>query len=240
MRAITIFALFQTLFGLLAAADVTDAQLRHILERATRYEDNPRASWGEVRYAIQEAGGNSNRVVSLMKQLIVEGTQRDGTTRFYLSEIGKYGTSADLPFLYSKVAETNFCASATEAILRIEGLTTNSLVRITSLLPDSPRGNKQSAIAWCRILDVVTKCQSGEPIRMFALSNAVQFISRQTESADWLDRGLIRIEPSYRMSKRRLAMLRSVQALGVGDWQTNYVFQAIRELESYPEADLPE
>ena len=240
MRAITIFALFQTLFGLLAAADATDAQLRHILERATCYEDNPHASWGEIRYAIREAGGNSNRVVSLMKQLINEGTQRNGSTRFYLSEIGKYGTNIDLPFLYQRVSETNFCASATEAILRIEGLTTNSLVRITSSLPDCPRGNKQSAIAWCRILDVVTKFQSGEPIRIFALSNAVQFISRQTESADWLDRSLIRIDPPYRMSKRRLAALRSVRDLGINEWQTNYVFQAIRELESYPEADLPE
>ena len=240
MRTITILALFQVLFGLLAVADVTDAQLRHILERATRYEDNPHASWGEIRYAIRQAGGNSNRVVALMKQLIEEGLQRNGSTRFYLSEIGKYGTSSDLPFLYQRVSETNFCASATEAILRIEGLTTNSLVRITSSLPDSPRGNKQSAIAWCRILDVVTKYRSDEPIRIFALSNAVQFISRQTESADWLDRGLIRIDPPYRMSKRRLAMLRSVQALGVGEWQTNYVAQAIRELVAYPEADLPE
>ena len=191
----------------------------------------------QIHVPTEEDGSQD---LTLMKQLINEGTQRNGSTRFYLSEIGKYGTNIDLPFLYQRVSETNFCASATEAILRIEGLTTNSLVRITSSLPDCPRGNKQSAIAWCRILDVVTKFQSGEPIRIFALSNAVQFISRQTESADWLDRGLIRIDPPYRMSKRRLAALRSVRDLGINEWQTNYVFQAIRELESYPEADLPE
>jgi hypothetical protein len=175
-----------------------------------------------------------------MKQLIVEGTEDAETDMFYISEIGKYGTSSDLPFLYQKVTTADYCASATEAILRIEGLTTNSLTQIMSSLPDSPRGNKKSAYAWCRILDVVTKSPSGEPIRTFALSNAVQFVSRQTESADWLDRGLIRIEPPYRMSKRRLAALRSVQSLGVGEWQTNYIAQAIRELEAYPEANLPE
>ena len=240
MKKIIAIVLLQSLFAVLARADVEDAELRHILERAVRYEDNPHAAVSEIRYAIQVAGGNTNRVVSLMKQLIVEGGEDVQTDKFYISEIGKYGTSSDLPFLYQKVTTVDYCASATEAILRIEGLTTNSLTRIMSSLPDSPRGNKKSAYAWCRILDVVTKSPSGEPIRTFALSNAVQFVSRQTESADWLDRGLIRIEPPYRMSKRRLAALRSVQSLGVGEWQTNYIAQAIRELEAYPEANLPE
>lgn len=240
MKKIIAIVLLQSLFAVLARADVEDAELRHILERAVRYEDNPHAAVSEIRYAIQVAGGNTNRVVSLMKQLIVEGGEDVQTDKFYISEIGKYGTSSDLPFLYQKVTTADYCASATEAILRIEGLTTNSLTQIMSSLPDSPRGNKKSAYAWCRILDVVTKCPSGEPIRTFALSNAVQFVSRQTESADWLDRGLIRIEPPYRMSKRRLAALRSVQSLGVGEWQTNYIAQAIRELEAYPEANLPE
>jgi hypothetical protein len=240
MKKIIAIVLLQSLFAVLARADVEDAELRHVLERAVRYEDNPHAAVSEIRYAIQVAGGNTNRVVSLMKQLIVEGTEDAETDMFYISEIGKYGTSSDLPFLYQKVTTADYCASATEAILRIEGLTTNSLTQIMSSLPDSPRGNKKSAYAWCRILDVVTKSPSGEPIRTFALSNAVQFVSRQTESADWLDRGLIRIEPPYRMSKRRLAALRSVQSLGVGEWQTNYIAQAIRELEAYPEANLPE
>ena len=240
MRNIIAVVLLQSLFAVLARADIEDAELRHVLERAVRYEDNPHAAVSEIRYAIQVAGGNTNRVVSLMKQLIVEGTEDAETDMFYISEIGKYGTSSDLPFLYQKVTTADYCASATEAILRIEGLTTNSLTQIMSSLPDSPRGNKKSAYAWCRILDVVTKSPSGEPIRTFALSNAVQFVSRQTESADWLDRGLIRIEPPYRMSKRRLAALRSVQSLGVGEWQTNYIAQAIRELEAYPEANLPE
>lgn len=240
MKKIIAIVLLQSLFAVLARADVEDAELRHVLERAVRYEDNPHAAVSEIRYAIQVAGGNTNRVVSLMKQLIVEGTEDAETDMFYISEIGKYGTSSDLPFLYQKVTTADYCASATEAILRIEGLTTNSLTQIMSSLPDSPRGNKKSAYAWCRILDVVTKSPSDEPIRTFALSNAVQFVSRQTESADWLDRGLIRIEPPYRMSKRRLAALRSVQSLGVGEWQTNYIAQAIRELEAYPEANLPE
>ena len=89
-----------------------------------------------------------------MKQLIVEGTEDVQTDKFYISEIGKYGTNSDLPFLYQRVATSNLCEHAT--------------------------------------------------------------------------------------SKRRLAVLRSAQSLGVSDFQTNFVAQTIRELEAYPEANLPE
>ena len=240
MRTITILALFQVLFGLLAVADVTDAQLRHILERATRYEDNPHASWGEIRYAIREAGGNSNRVVSLMKQMIVEGAQSDGATGFYLSEIGKYGTNADLPFLYQRVSETNFCEVATEAILKIEGLTTNSLMRLTTLIPDERPGAWDGVYAWLRLIEAAKKISDMSTIKALALSNAVMYASRQTESVDSLDRCLMKTDPTYRKSRRRLSVLRSISGLGANECQTNYVAQAIRELEANPEADLPE
>ncbi len=89
-----------------------------------------------------------------MKQLIVEGTEDVQTDKFYISEIGKYGTNSDLPFLYQRVATSNLCEHAT--------------------------------------------------------------------------------------SKRRLAVLRPVRDLGVSEWETNFVAQTIRELEAYPEANLPE
>ena len=89
-------------------ASASDSQLLEILNRAVGFIDDPDGGPGEVRYAIEASGYDTNRVVSLMKQLIAEGARRTGSTRFYLLEIGKYGTSADLPFLYQKVSETNF------------------------------------------------------------------------------------------------------------------------------------
>ena len=237
-----ILAMILSLLGSVVVADVTDAQLRHVLERATRYEDNPHASWGEIRYAIREAGGNSNRVVALMKQLIEEGLQRNGSTRFYLSEIGKYGTSSDLPFLYQRVSETNLCETATKAILKIEGLTTNSLMRFTTLIPDELPGvwNPWPVHAWCRLLEASKKFPADSEIRALTMSNAVQYATRQRESVELFDGCLKHADPTYRMSKRRLAVLRSVRDLGVNEYQTNYVTNAINELVAYPEADLPE
>ena len=240
MRTITILALFQVLFGLLAVADVTDAQLRHILERATRYEDNPHASWGEIRYAIREAGGNSNRVVSLMKQLIAEGARRTGITGFYISEIGKYGTSADLPFLYSKVAVSNLCEISVMSILRIEGVSTGSVARICALLPKDNPSNRCVVASWVTLAaEVRDKC-SDVGVRSLMVSNAVEYASRQNVFSDRIDQSIMRLDPSYRMSRRRLNVLRSITNIGVHPSWTNYVANAINELVAYPEADLPE
>ena len=101
-----------------ARADVADTRLLEILERAVSFIDNPDGGPGEVQYAIELTGNDTNRVVSLMKQLVDEGTKRKGALRFYISEIGKYGTSSDLPFLYQGVASSNLCEDATMAVLR--------------------------------------------------------------------------------------------------------------------------
>ena len=240
MKKIIAIVLFQSLFAVFARADIEDAELRHILERAVRYEDNPHAAMSEIRYAIQIAGGNTNRVVSLMKQLIVEGTEDAQTDKFYISEIGKYGTSSDLPFLYQRVATSNLCEHATEAVLRIEGLNTDSMVRLAVSLPDGRCYSRSVLCSWGRILQAARKLPDGSPLRILAVSNAVQYATHETRHPSSFDRSLTRTDPTYATSKRRLAVLRSVRNLGVGEWETNFVAQAIRELEAYPEANLPE
>ena len=238
----TILAMILSLLGSVVVADATDAQVRKILYRATQYIDDPDGGPGEVCYAIRFAENDTNRVVSLMKQLVAEGAARVGITRFYLSEIGKYGTSSDLPFLYQRVSETNLCETATKAILKIEGLTTNSLMRFTTLIPDELPGvwNPWPVHAWCRLLEASKKFPADSEIRALTMSNAVQYATRQRESVELFDGCLKHADPTYRMSKRRLAVLRSVRDLGANECQTNYVANAINELVAYPEADLPE
>ena len=223
-----------------ARADVADTRLLEILERAVSFIDNPDGGPGEVQYAIELTGNDTNRVVSLMKQLVDEGTKRKGALRFYISEIGKYGTSSDLPFLYQGVASSNLCEDATMAVLRIEGLTTNALTQITTLLP-AGRDCAWSVMcshAW--LLEYARKLPDGSPLRALTVSNAVQHAFRETAYPSSFDKSLRLTDPTYAISKRRLAALRSVQSLGVGAFQTNFVAQAIRELEAYPEANLPE
>ena len=221
-------------------ADVSDAQLREIFDRAGRYIDDPDGPASEIRYAIQLTGGDTNRVVTLMKQLVSEGLPRRGIMGFYISEIGKYGTTNDIPFLYRQVAATNLCETVTRAILAIEGLTTNSVATVTSLLPSDSARTWDAVCARCLLLEESEKSPSASPAKAMVLANALDYASGLTNYVDILDGSISRVDPSYRMSKRRLGVLRAVQNLGVNEWQTNFVATAIRELEAYPEANLPE
>ena len=72
------------------------------------------------------------------------------------------------------------------------------------------------------------------------LSNSVVYASQLTSYVNVFDLCLMDADPTYATSKRRLSVLRSVRALGANKWQTNFVERTIRELEAYPEANLPE
>ena len=223
-----------------AKSDATDAQVRKILYRATQYIDDPDGGPGDVGYAIRLTGCDTNRVVSLMKQLIVEGTEDVETTMFYISEIGKYGTSDDLPFLYSKVAVSNLCEISVMSILRIEGVSTGSVARICALLPKDNPSNRCVVASWVTLAaEVRDKC-SDMGVRSLMVSNAVEYASRQNVFSDRIDQSIIRLDPNYRMSRRRLNALRSITNIGVHPSWTNYVANAINELVAYPEANLPE
>ena len=220
-------------------ADVSESQLREIFDRAGRYIDDPEGPSGEICYAIRQAGGDTNRVVSLMKQIIAEGAD-DSTTRFYLSEIAKYGTTNDVSFLYDYVSDTNVCRSAADAVLEIEGVSSHSVSRICALLP---RGNPQSLDiigSWMLLAREVQQQTSDAGVKSMAISNLIEYASFQNHSPERIDRSIRRLDPTYERSKRRLGVLRAVQNLGVNEWQTNFVATAIRELEAYPEANLPE
>ena len=84
------------------------------------------------------------------------------------------------------------------------------------------------------------KLPDGSPLQALTVSNAVQHAFCETAYPSSFDKSLRLTDPTYTISKRRLAALRSVQSLGVGTFQTNFVAQTIRELEACPEANLPE
>ena len=238
-RLVCCMALLFAVSALNGNADVDDSQIRHILERATRYIDNPHASRSEIHDAIRQAGVDTKRIVSLMKQ-IVEEEADDNAKAIYLSEIAKRGTTNDLVFLYGFISNTNICREAVDAVFRIDGVTTNSVARICARLP---RGNPQSLDiigSWMLLAREVQQQTSDASVKSMAISNLIEYASLQNHSPERIDRSIRRLDSTYERSKRRLGVLRAVQNLGVNEWQTNFVATAIRELEAYPEADLPE
>ena len=109
-----------------------------------------------------------------------------------------------------------------------------------SQLPNVKSNLWETMSARCLLLDEAKKHPSGDLAKTLLISNAVLYASRLTSYVNIFDKCLRDADPTYATSKRRLSVLRSVRALGANKWQTNFVERTIRELEAYPEANLPE
>ena len=159
-------------------------------------------------------------------------------------QYGKYATKSELPFLYS-CATNSMCGDrALHAILKIEGVTTNSLQaldRYMSLTNVVAVKNNTDRLYVCR--DFFYSVKRNESLYGYKprLEEIVLNFARQKKSKFVnSDRLLCEMDESYGNSKRRLSSMRIAVAHGLNEMQTNYVHTVIRSLEAFPEENLPE
>ena len=55
-----------------------------------------------------------------------------------------------------------------------------------------------------------------------------------------VDKALMRADPTYENSKRRLNVMRGAKERCISEFLTNYVTNVINKLEIYPEENLPD
>ena len=153
--------------------------------------------------------------------------------------LGRYGDASHLPTLYENATNANLLVSAATAILRIEGITSNSVVVLGRCLGVNTKDWRQMDLCRRAIARFRAQLPSAALSNEFtncllssALSNNVSAVA--------FDENLKHFDPSYAMSTRRLRVLRSVQSMGLNATQSAYVTNAINELVAYPEANLPE
>ena len=154
--------------------------------------------------------------------------------------LGRHGTTGQLPFLYSLATNEQHGASAVKSILRLEGVTSNS-VDVTGMYLSMTNIIQRDRSEICSFFFNAVKTsdvsaalkERGECVALRYAGTANLYFRR-------MDEAMISTEPAYRLSKRRLAVLRSAYGLGVSQYQIAYVTNAINELVAYPEADLPE
>lgn len=219
-------------------ASATDDEIRRCLVRSMLYIDNVNGARQDFRYARELCGEDTNRFARLLCELA--HTNDSWIAGGMIRSLGGYGTSEQLPFLYSQVSNTAYGADAVRSILRIEGVTSNSVAIVDSYLSNTniyPR--ERSELCGMFFANVMSTNLSSE------LRRSVEEVSlRYARSSNMyfrrMDRAMTVACPSYENSKRRLAVLRSVYQLGVSEYQIAYVTNAINELVAYPEADLPE
>lgn len=158
-------------------------------------------------------------------------------------QLEKYATSAQLPFLYSCATNSVLGKTAVESVLRIEGVTSNSVqaARNYFALTNIPPKMTQQRDDVCISL-VDAAWGNGVPlaVRAFALETTYDFAANVNQCHKWLDDAIMRHDASYRYSLRRLAVLRSVCSRGINQYSYSYVTNAINELVAYPEANLPD
>jgi len=191
---------------------------------------------------VLEMGGDTNRLARLLAELA--HTNDIWNAKMALSELEKYGTAEQLPFLYSCATNPAVGDRAVKAALRIEGVTSSSIEAAQRYfaLTNTDESVDRSRTSICADL-IKLSCREG--VDDICRSNAMEVAQNFAFSADcnyyWLDKLRLEDDPSYRYSKRRLAFMRGA-ASHAAQWEfmANYVTNAINELVAYPEANLPD
>ena len=221
-----------------AGNDAEDMRIKSMIVDSECYIDNSGASERMYNNARMRCAGDTNRFARLLYEL-------SQTNNVYLADrmismLGFDGTSAQLPFLYSMATNEQHGTTAVKSILRLEGVTSNSVDVAGAYLSMTNvdfeyRANACKALLMAAVQPSVSSAQR-QDARECALRYA-RFANRYVMDVDMV---FIATDPTYRTSGRRLGVLRSVYNLGVSQYQIAYVTNAINELVAYPEAELPE
>ena len=237
MTKIMMFAVMGTMVGSAQPVAVTDDEIRDMVVHSGFYIDNGLAAREEFLGAKELCAGDTNRFARILCELAQTNHVRIADRMIRC--LGRHGTTAQLPFLYSMATNEQHGASAVKSILRLEGVTSNS-VTYADMCLSMKRIMEPERLEVCRLLLNLTYADS-TPSN--AHVRALSYIYNHARTCDYpagLDQSLIRHDPGYRQSRRRLSILRDVHLHGVDQWDIAYVTNAINELVGYPEADLPE
>ncbi len=238
VRKIAIIAVLLFCSAAFAEEGATDAEIMEYLMNSTLYIDNFEGARWDFQHARDLCGANSNRFARILGELA--HTNDAKIAECMISLLVQYGTSAQLPFLYSQATNVEYGADAVRSILRIEGITSNSVALVDSYLSMTNMTNRNRYYV-CS--DFIGKAFSSSVSAAMQLSSEQVYLRFMAESNiyhDWLDSELRTRDSSYAQSKRRLDVLRSVCDRTNDPADLNFVTNAINELVAYPEADLPD
>ena len=218
---------------------VSDEEIATRIVLANSYVDDWRAAARDMRSAIELCGSDSNRLCQIVRGIAETNTdvRHVGTAMRMLT---RYGSSAQLPYLYSVSTNEIRGAQAVKAILRIEGVTTNSILAVSNCLAHAEIDIYERYKAFYDFIERVYRLAPNNPNRYSGIAYINSYVRNENMGCEGIDKLLIKVDPAYRWSKRRLADLRSAVNRGVHEYQIRYITNAINELVAYPEANLPE
>ena len=214
---------------------VTDDQVRTLVMRSGQVIDN---SWRARRMfacAQELCEEDTNRFARILCELAQTNDVRIADRM--IGCLGWCGTPAQLPFLYSMATNEQHGATAVKSILRLEGVTSNSVSISARYLFSTNYGQRARYEVCDCLISQLAKSRGDRPV---AEGVALRFMSDCNIYHDWLDAAMMRANPAYSQSKRRLRVLRAISLRETDANDLLYVTNAINELVAYPEVDLPE
>ena len=194
---------------------------------------------------FEECEVGSNRFVQTAKEVYAEHLSARERSRL-VSLISKHAEIPDLPFLEGCVTNAMVGLPALTGILRLQGVCSNSIAQIARFNQAVDMQGEDRMLMTQTAFAVVSLFR--EPVwnmsscegKTLAWKFAYSYVSNNVNQAGLIDEAIQRIDPTYKNSKRRLALLRLAQPVVPGPFSPEYVTNAINELVAYPEAELPE
>ena len=182
--------------------------------------------------------GNTNRLLRLLSDLIKTNDEWICTCSMW--EYGKYATKSELPFLYSCATNWFRGEYAMSAILRIEGVTTNSLSVMENFLSltniASSGLQRRDEICCDFIRHEWARTTEEDELRKSVKDVVYKYASHDNQCHEWLDKALMKGDDTYRYSQRRLNVFTSITNRWINPYSYNYVTNAIKELQMRKES----
>ena len=217
--------------------EASDARVKEMIIRSGTYIHGGERAARALMAAKEHCGSDTNRFANLLCD--ISQTNDMYIARRMVRLLGHYGTREQLPHLYSLVANTNLCCDALSAVMRIGGVSSNSLSATASVLSNLHVRELDRLDLCVALVDNAYSLRTSTAQRDMALSFLWAHF-RTCPYPQGIDEALVRKDAGYRHSRRRLANLRAVYAHGVDQWDIAYVTNAINELVAYPEQNLSE
>ena len=182
--------------------------------------------------------GNTNRLLRLLSDLIKTNDEWICTRSMW--QYGKYATKSELPFLYSCATNWFRGEYAMSAILRIEGVTTNSLSVMENFLSltnvTSSGLQRRDEICCDFIRHEWARTTEEDELRKSVKDVVYKYASHDNQCHEWLDKALMKGDDTYRYSQRRLNVFTSITNRWINPYSYNYVTNAIKELQMRKES----
>lgn len=145
-RALTLIVASAAFCEVCSAVQGTDEELRRdVLEflttRCCGNVEARRVLTNEVRF-----GGDTNRLACVLSEFAQ--TNDDQIAEWAMWQLKKYATPAQLPFLYSCATNPVLGKTAVESVLRVEGVTSNSVGLVQAYINIT---NGNAAVHWDHI-----------------------------------------------------------------------------------------